>query len=181
MRIEDLSTICRRSFLHYCPYSTAQSVNSLFYAVVFSLWLNYQQTVCVPPPLFSQLLPYYTPLQCCKSNIYPFNKSKMPDQNDELSATDLVANAVSERLQLSGERDRLKTLLMEDLRSHGWTETMYKFATKAAVTHQVEAEHDTMGTAGDGRRPLSAQQLAQLIAKQGHGQFFFFFFPSVPF
>lgn len=93
----------------------------------------------------------------------------MPDRNDDLSATDLVASAVSERLQLSGERDRLKTLLMDDLRSHGWTETMYKCATKAAVAHQVETEHETMGTADDGRRPLSAQQLAQLIAKQGHG------------
>lgn len=99
----------------------------------------------------------------------------MPDRQDDMSATDLVANAVSERLQLSGERDRLKTILMEELRNQGWTEVMYKVATKAIFAHQVETEHESLGSADD-RQPLTAHQLAQLIAKQGHGSSFTFFF-----
>lgn len=93
---------------------------------------------------------------------------------DELPATDAVTNMVSEQLQLSGERDRLKHILLEDLRSHGWTEAMFKTASKAVNAHQVE--HETVGSgSGKARQALTARQLADLIAKPAHGMTFFIF------
>lgn len=96
-------------------------------------------------------------------------------EDDEMTATDTMSTAVSERLQLSGERDQLKSMLLEDLRSHGWTESMFKAAAKAVAVHQVENETVATGP-GKSSQALSACQLAELIAKPGHGKSSLFLF-----
>lgn len=91
------------------------------------------------------------------------------EQDDDMTATDVVANLVTEQLQLSGERDRLKAVLLEDLKTHGWTEAMFKAATKAATAHQ--AQHESVAGSAKSRQVLTARQLADLVAKHGRGKF----------
>lgn len=86
-------------------------------------------------------------------------------QQQALPATEYVTHAMTEFLQLSGERDRLKSVLVEDLRTEGWTAAMFKAANLADVAHQTE--HDNVSNRAESR--LTARQLADIISKHGRG------------
>lgn len=109
-----------------------------------------------------------------KSEHFQKKEQEMTNQEEDLSATELVTSALCEELQLSGEKDRLKNMLLEDLRTHGWTEVMFKVAGKATATAMHQAETESVGSgASKTRQSLSAFQLAQRIAKTGHGKLIF--------
>ena len=77
-------------------------------------------------------------------------------------AVEYVANVVCEHMQLSGERGKLRSMLLDELRSVGCVTGMMKPALQAVTTHQTENE--TISNTA-----LTARQLADLIHTPGRG------------
>lgn len=104
-------------------------------------------------------------------NCFRYRAMANSDMGEEMDATELVTTVICEQLQLSGEKDRLKNMLIEDLRTHGWTESMFKAAAKATALHR--AENDAVVGTGPAKstQSLTAFHLAHLITKPGHGMF----------
>lgn len=89
-----------------------------------------------------------------------------------MTATEYMTAVMNERLHMSGERDQIKNILLEDLRTHGWTETMFKAATKATAVHNAENETVVGTGSANSFQTLTAHQLADLISKPAHGKLF---------
>lgn len=89
------------------------------------------------------------------------------DDDDVRTATERVAEALTEQLQLSGERDRLKEQLLEQLHTLGWTANLFREAAVTTSAHQSKSEQSGSGS----KEPsaLTVQHLSELLAKKGHG------------
>lgn len=108
----------------------------------------------------------------------------MTSSEKEMTATEYLVAVMNERLHMSGERDRIKNMLLEDLRTHGWMESMVKAANKATAVHQAENETAVGTGTGNSFPTLTAHQLADLISKPAHGKLFIsdmpISFPTTP-
>lgn len=105
----------------------------------------------------------------------------MKSVSEKNTAADHVARQVLEHLQESGERDRIKEWLINDLESNGWTATLFKRAEEICAAQS----HDPKLAATSGKPPsvdatnprqadnLTVRRIASQLSKEALGTFSF--------
>lgn len=86
------------------------------------------------------------------------DEAPSPAPAREMSASEQAARAVRESMQVSGQRDRLKSWLFSQLSASGWTAALSQQAVSVSEAHPAETG------------PLRADDLAGQIAEFGHGR-----------
>lgn len=103
----------------------------------------------------------------------------MKSVSENNTAADRVARQVLEHLQESGERDRIKEWLINDLESKGWTAMLFKraeeicsaqsqdpkFGATSGKPPSVDAPHSMQGD------DLTVRNIASQLSKEAMGTF----------
>lgn len=95
---------------------------------------------------------------------------------DEVCASELIAREILESIQESGERDKVKEWLFDDLESKGWTRKLFD---KAAQIYESDGKEKRQSKGGanaskesagnENGEDMSTLQVASLLSESGLG------------